>query len=480
MSRGIIRKAWNSVSGWERSHFGGFRRMIFDYPYVQVDFSAKIGTPRKLASELQVFNAEKLIKIYLMKAKEHSAAMKSLLFNNVSITESTDPFTGRPVKVQRMSLNHPGVFEHICDKDPEFAPLFENYKDQILNSYIEAELPEGNEGGEGQGEGEEGNQGEGEGEGEDNESKDGNSEKESEDSQGKTIKQKGGWGRGGKSLQEIIDEMKEYKPLSSWKIGDEVPIRWLDTPRTYGRKEYKEDRPFTEEEKINGDRLVKMLDISFEPKSDIVRSLRTGRLDTSKIAEVPAGNTAIYRQTLEDQDTKPFAVCILADMSGSMDGAKLNSQYTVLNSLYYGLSQIVPVSDLYIYAHTGDDEADIYTLCSPYKPDYEKNINMYYDIQTECNYDGTVIEEVHKKIRAITDNPVLMITLSDGQPCDSMDNMKKILEKARRDQFIAMGVGIAAPHVKELYTYHCLVDDLDTFVNDVSQLVNKVVRAEFK
>ena len=43
-----------------------------------------------------------------------------------------------------------------------------------------------------------------------------------------------------------------------------------------------------------------------------------------------------------------------------------------------------------------------------------------------------------------------------------------------------MGVGIAAPHVKELYTYHCLVNDLDTFVNDVSQLVNKVVRAEFK
>ena len=479
MSRGIIRKAWNSVSGWERSHFGGFKRMILDYPYIQVDFSAKIGTPRKLASELQVFNAEKLIKIYLMKAKEHSAAMEALM-SEATVTESTDPFTGRPVKVQRMSLNDTAAFEYICAREPEFAPLFENYQDQILSSYIEAELPEGKEGGEGQGEGEEGNQGEGEGEGEGNESKDGNSEKESEDSQGKTIKQKGGWGRGGKSLQEIIDSMKEFKPLSSWKIGDEVPIRWLDKPRTYGKREYKENRPFTEEEKINGDRLVKMLDISFEPKSDIVRSLRTGRLDTSKIAEVPAGNTAIYRQTLDDQDTKPFAVCILADMSGSMDGPKLHSQYTVLNSLYYGLSQIVPVSDLYIYAHTGDDQADIYTLCSPYKPDYEKNINMYYDIDTECNYDGTVIEEVHKKIRAITDNPVLMITLSDGQPCDSMDNMKKILEKARRDQFIAMGVGIAAPHVKDLYTYHCLVDDLDTFVNDVSQLVNKVVRAEFK
>lgn len=478
MSRGIIRKAWNSVSGWERSHFGGFKRMIFDYPYIQVDFNAKIGTPRKLASELQVFNAEKLIKIYLMKAKEHSAAMVALL-EGATVTESTDPFTGRPVKVQRMSLNHLGVFEYIRDREPEFAPLFENYREQIFDSYIEAELPEGNEGeGEGQGEGEEGDQGQGEGE--DNESKDGNSEKESEDSQGKTIKQKGGWGRGGKSLLEIIDEMKEFKPFSSWKIGDEVPVRWLDRPRRYGKSEYTENRPFTEEEKVNGDRLVKMLDISFEPKSDIVRSLRTGRLDTSKIAEVPAGNTAIYRQTLEDQDTKPFAVCILADMSGSMDGAKLHSQYTVLNSLYYGLSQIVPVNDLYIYAHTGDDQADIYTLCSPYKPDYEKNIGMYYDIETDCNYDGTVIEEVHKKIRAITDNPVLMITLSDGQPCDSMDNMKKILEKARRDQFIAMGVGIAAPHVKELYTYHCLVDDLGTFVNDVSQLVNKVVRAEFK
>jgi hypothetical protein len=478
MSKGFIKKAWNSVSGWERSHFGGFKRMVYDYPYVSVDHKANIDTPNGLARNLgSVFNAEKLIKIYLMKAKKHEAAMATLLREKVSITESVDPFTRRPIKTQRMTLDHEGVFEYLLNHEPEFAPLFEEYRKEIFSSYIETELPEGQEG-EGQGEGEGDGDGEGQGEGQgDAKPKNGDGEGEGE---GPTTKSYGGWGAGKKSLQEVLDAMKEFKPFSASKIGEEVPIRWLSKPR-YGRSEgYTTEREFTTEEKINGDRLVKMLDISFEPKSDIVRSLRAGRLDTSKIAEVPAGNTAIYRQTLEDQDTKPFAVCILADMSGSMDGAKLHAQYHVLNSLYYGLHQIIPPDDLYIYAHTGDDEADIYTLCSPHNPEYEKNIGMYYDIDTECNYDGTVIEEVHKKIRNITDNPVIMITLSDGQPCDSEEAMKKILEKARRDQFVTMGVGIKAPYVSKLYTYHCVVEELDTFISDVSQLINKVVRTEFK
>lgn len=486
MAKGFIRKAWNSVSGWERSHFGGFRRMVYDYPYVSVDHKANIDTPIGLARELgTVFNAEKLIKIYLMKAKKHDGAMATLLREKVSITEAVDPFTRRPIKTQRMTLDHEGVFSYLLSQEPEFAPLFEEYREDIFSSYIETELPEGQEGqGQGEGDGEGEGEGEGQGEGQgDAKPKDGGEG----EGQGQPMKSSGGWGAGKKSLQEVLDAMKEFKPFGASKIGDEVPIRWLSKPR-YGRSEgYTTEREFTHEEKINGDRLVKMLDISFEPKSDIVRSLRAGRLDTSKIAEVPAGNLSVYQQVLEDQDTQPFSVCILADMSGSMSGYRVQVQKKVMNSLYLAMSQILPADKLYIYGHSGENTPEIYTFYSPYDTDYEKNIMSYERIDLCQNYDGPVVEEVHRKIRETNEDRIIFITLSDGEPCgngygshNDIVDLKRVLERCRRDSFVTVGIGIQSYHVDSLYTYSQVVEDLSEMSRDVANIINKVVRAEFK
>ena len=170
-------------------------------------------------------------------------------------------------------------------------------------------------------------------------------------------------------------------------------------------------------------------------------------------------------------------------MSGSMEGTRLNTQFKVLNSLYLALSEIIPVEDLHIYGHTGGStEPEIYTFCNPYHTEYGKNIRQYYSISNHSNYDGVVIEAIHKKIRERTDNPVLLITISDGQPCDDIDNMKKILERARRDQFVTIGIGIDTDYVKELYNYSRFVkgSELYKMPDEVSAILNNVVRTEFK
>jgi hypothetical protein len=167
-------------------------------------------------------------------------------------------------------------------------------------------------------------------------------------------------------------------------------------------------------------------------------------------------------------------------MSGSMQGSRLEMQFSVLNSIYLALSEIIPESDLHIYGHTDDKDPTINTFCSPYSPNYIQNIQQYYKIDNCSNYDGVVIEAVHKKIRETSDRPVILISLSDGQPCDDVDNMKKVLERARRDQFVTVGIGIATDYVKELYTYHKAVFDLKLMPKEIAHILNQVVKTEFQ
>ena len=491
------KKTWSSTSGWETSHFGGFTRIIYDYPHIKFDFKADINITPKLRTNLGIFSAEKLIKMYLMKCKELGYIQH---FTKEIVTEKN--FLGMEKRYEVLKLNHEEVLNSVMDKFKEFAPLFNHYSEDILKTSIKMEVPPpGQEGGDGQGKGEreegegkgEGKgegQGEGQGEGEGQEDSDGGGDGEPGQGDGKDgeskKKKSGGWGSSSdkapdfKALEKLIGEMVEQKPFEKWNsLGDGTGKPKFIPFDSKSNSEYQ----FTQEEQRNAEMILKQLDISFDPKSDEVKNLKLGKLDTSKLAEVPAGNVSVYKQTLEDQDTKAFAVCVLADMSGSMQGERLNTQFKVLNSLYLALSEIIPVDDLHIYGHSGSSsEPKIYTFCNPYNPDYRRNIQQYYGVYNNANYDGVVIQEVHKKIREKTDRPVILISLSDGQPCDSVENMKRILERARRDEFVTVGIGIGTEYVKELYTFSRVVYDgkLNEMPREVASIVNHVVKSEFK
>ena len=472
------RKFW-STSGWETSHYGGFNRIIWDYPYIKMGIEGKIETDPGLRKKEGIFTAEKLVKIYVMKCKEYE------LIHHLTIERVVKPnIIGRETQFDVLKLDRLDVLNEVMRKSKEFAPLFEHFKDAILNSSIEVEVPEEEDGegqgGEGEGEDEDEKEGQ-EGDGEDEGEGDGEGQDDGE-GEDKEKKKPGGWGASSpdfNKIKQLIEGMSEQKPFSKWgSLSDDNYKPKFITPKDKSSK--RDDYKPTHEEKQNAEMILKQLDISFDPKSDDVKNLRIGKLDTSKIAEIPAGNMSVYKQTVDDQDTKEFAVCVLADMSGSMQGSRLDMQFSVLNSIYLALSEIIPVSDLHIYGHTDDNDPTIHTFCSPYSPNYLQNIQQYYKIENCSNYDGVVIEAVHKKIRETTDRPVILISLSDGQPCDDVDNMKKILERARRDQFVTVGIGIATDYVKELYTYHKAVFDLTKMPKEIAHILNQVVKTEFQ
>jgi hypothetical protein len=506
-SGGYGKKVWTSTSGWESSHFGGYTRLIYDYPYVKFDFKANIEIPNDLRVDLGIYSGEKLIKMYLMKCKEKKYLK---YFTREELVEKN--WMGQEKHYEVLKLDNEDVLREVMGQYKEFAPLFDHYRDGILGTSIKIEVPppgqegegkgkgkgegegegEGKGKGQGKGDGEEEGKGGGQGQGEDEEEGEGEGEGEGDDSDGEgegneSKKNKGGgWGSSKtkvsdfKALEKLLGDMAEQKPFDKFSsIGSECGTPKFIPIDSKGYTDYE----FTREEKINADMILKQLDINFDPKSAEVKNLKLGKLDTSKLAEVPAGNISVYKQTLEDQDTKAFAVCVLADMSGSMQGARLNTQFTVLNSLYLALSEIIPVEDLHIYGHSGSSSApSIFTFCNPYSPDYRKNIQGYYEVYNNSNYDGVVIQEVHKKIREKTDRPVILISLSDGQPCDSVEAMKQILEKARRDEFVTVGIGIGTDYVKNLYTFSRVIQDskLHEMPREVASIVNHVVKTEFK
>ena len=482
---------YKSTSGWEKSHFGGFTRVLNDYPFIKIDFDLDIKASGEAASELGTWQAEKLIKLYILKAKE-----KGLIEKFTSKVIERPSFFGTVIKKYSVvSLNNLAILSTICTSYPEMAPMFEHYKDSILSSTIEMEIQEpepkkdkgeGEGEGEGQPQGEKEEEGEGDDEGQGEGECDGEDEKESESgspAEGKQTPK----GKSGKSIQDLMGEINESKP---WSVADRSLTAFSEKPKftPFNKKDSGSSYQFNAEEKRDSELLIKLLDINFDPKSDEVKNLKLGKLDTSKIAEVPAGNLSIYKQRVEEQDTKPFSVCILADMSGSMGhGGRIPAQRHIMNTLYLAMSQILTPDKLYIYGHSGDYTPEIFTFYSPYDTDYEKNIQFYHDVHWCQNYDGPVIEAIHKKVRETNDDRIIFISLSDGQPSgnnygghEHNEELKRILERARRDEFVTVGIGIQADHVTELYTYSKVVNDLKFLPKEVSSIINQVVRAEFQ
>ena len=495
---------YSSTSGWERSHFGGFNRILTDYPFIKLAYELDVKPGKKASKELGSWLAEKLVKLYIVKVKE-----LDLLDKFETTIEERDSFLGTK-RFSIMSLNNVSVMDLVCKKYSEFAPLFEHFKADIMGSYIEMEIKDKDKEGDGDGDGEGGNKedkegegkgkgkgdgeegddegkgsGDGEGEGEDESDGDGDGDGEKE-CEGKPKSQSKSNTTKGKTLGEYLNDINESKPFSRKDGLSEFSEKPIFKP--FDQKAKVGKVTFNERERKDAEMLIKLLDINFDPKSDEVKNLKLGTLDTSKIAEVPAGNISVYKQTLEEQDTKPFSVCILADMSGSMgSGTRIPSQLHILNTLYIALTQILPADKLYIYGHSGEYKPEIYTFYSPYDTDYEKNIQFYRHIELRQNYDGPVIEALHQKIRETNDDRIIFVSLSDGDPCgnnygtqEDVVDLKRILERARRDEFVTVGIGIESDHVGRLYTYSKSVWDLSLLPKEVSSIINQVVRAEFK
>lgn len=447
-------KKFFSKSSWESSDFGGFSQLLWDLPEMKMPYGFNITAADK-SQYISPYSEKKLLAVFINAVNKYGyqdTFLESCKAEKVQTSYGYGIFRSSVV----YTFNKESVkacLRGIIKNEKELASLFTNYSNLISNSTITYKIS----------------------------LKD---EENPEDylSIGTSTND---------FLKGEINSVEKQTRSNIWgdyksSSGCYETLKKSTTFRVMS--ELDSDHHYDSNEVKNSEKLLNLLDISFDQDETKITNLRTGKIDIPKIAEAIAGNHLInFRKELHDR-TKPFSVCILNDESGSMDysGYK-DSQHSITKMLYLTFSQIMDPKDIYIYGHTGGNVPEIHVYNDKYNQIFEKAYARQHRVNFSENYDGPVIDSIYDKIRSYTDKNILFIVISDGSPAgfrygsaSDRDDLKRIVEKCKRDGFVACGIGFNYTGVQELYKYNTVVTEMSKAPEAISMLINNVVKSEFQ
>lgn len=210
-----------------------------------------------------------------------------------------------------------------------------------------------------------------------------------------------------------------------------------------------------------------------------LRGLRSGQLDTNKLAEACQGVENIYRRESIVRADR-LAICILVDESGSMDGDKVNSARDTAVLLNEALSSVRNV-DLYIYGHT--TEIWKYVRLNVYREG--KSVKDKYAIGSidadSGNMDSIAIREAAARIRARTQDRCLFFVISDGEPCEPPENVRKAVSDITKDNFSVISIGIDFEYNPAImYEHHVSMTDMSRLAPELGKLIRKTIMLNSK
>ena len=211
-----------------------------------------------------------------------------------------------------------------------------------------------------------------------------------------------------------------------------------------------------------------------------LRGLRSGRLDTGKLAEALQGVESIYRRESTVRADR-MAVCILVDESGSMDGDKIEAARDTAVLLNEALTPVRNV-DLYIYGHT--TESGSFVRLNVYREGNSSKFDRYVLGSLEADYsnvDSKAIREAAARVRARTQDRCLFIVISDGAPCEPEENVRNAVRILSRDGFTVVSVGIDFEYdPSAMYENHVDMTDLSRLAPDLGRMIKKAIMKNTK
>lgn len=481
-------KYGSSVSQWETSFFGGYEKILYDHPPVIVPVAIQTVFPVYSKKYVPYNTRQKLIDIFLLKVASYKTIKDWFVdggkLEKVTINETN--YLKVPRQIVKQSLND------VIENESELGSLFSYYDSFIIETEYLYEVKE---------ETKKPKSGKDKSSSEKTDDKD-NSDDEQGEGEGDDKSGEGKEDTPKKVYDKIVKQFKDaLGEIKTGKTYNDYGDKSVTDSKLKGKTKFvqmkKDNNPchYLSDEVKMANSLLNLLDINFDPKDDKINNLKMGKLDVSKIAEIPSGNTQVYYRVEENQSTKPFSVCILADESGSMDGKRIKKQNKLLKVLYKAFSQILPSDKIFVFGHS----ADYQTHCNPevriyndkYFNGFEYTIDKQFKNSLNENYDGPVIEKVYERVRSQTSDNIIFISISDGYPSgrnyggeNAVKEMKMIIEKCKRDGFVTVGIGLDCGLVKEIYNYHVIVNEHTTsdkmMISNISTLINRVVKTEFQ
>ncbi len=215
----------------------------------------------------------------------------------------------------------------------------------------------------------------------------------------------------------------------------------------------------------------------------IYRGMRSGTLDTSKIAEAYQGVQNVYIREGRIKSDK-MAVCVLIDESGSMYGEKIRAAQDLAVLLNEAIGSI-PSIDLYIYGHTyGDRCEDSYRA-----GERIAELQVYHEkghapkmalgtVEARCgNLDSFAIAEAAARMKRMSNcKQNLMFVITDGAPNESYLNLTNTVKRLEQQGINIVAVCIEPSYdPSALYTHHVLFRDMNKLAIDLGKMIKKAI-----
>lgn len=217
------------------------------------------------------------------------------------------------------------------------------------------------------------------------------------------------------------------------------------------------------------------------------KSMRSGVLDTNKLAEAYQGVPTVYIREGE-VTTDNVSVCVLVDESGSMSGSKIKAARETAILINEAIGT-VPNVELFIYGHSGDVRMGGGTDLYVYREkDYSPRYSLGSIRARAQNRDGIAIFEVAKRVRKQTKNPVLMFILSDGEPAapgyfgsSAISHTKDAVLRTEKLGFSVVQICIEHSYdPSKMFRHFVIMENLGTLAIELGKVIKKATMSMAK
>lgn len=309
------------------------------------------------------------------------------------------------------------------------------------------------------------------------------------------------------ALEEMLSKLKELNVIrviggpsntreKEIDIPKSVKINVIDTlildgvmdvdprdPKVFFVKQQDNHSKYTEALKdvaLFAGTLGKFLKLTSKDSKLVVKSTRSGYLDTGKLAEAKQGVQTIYERYGEIT-TQRISVALLIDESGSMGGSNVEAARRVAILFNEALKKVNDI-DFFIYGHTADEIENMSTDITVYRePGYNKRYSLG-NVKARCqNRDGMAIIKVAERIRSFTKNRTMLFVISDGAPCaggygDGIRHTKEMADKAEKMGFDVIHIAIDTSVPSErMFKHYVKFTDLKSLPVDIGNLVKRTI-----
>jgi nitric oxide reductase activation protein len=218
------------------------------------------------------------------------------------------------------------------------------------------------------------------------------------------------------------------------------------------------------------------------------KALRTGILDTNKLAEAVQGVPTVHERRGNVTSTK-VSVGILVDESGSMGGWGGSGKIDSARKAAILVAESIFKSkdfNCFIYGHTADTPNTHWTYINTYfEPGFEDLYGLGEIHAKANNRDGVAIINVAKRIRKFTDDHVILLVISDGAPnaygYSGVEHTRQAVKDAEKMGMTVVQVAIEAElESADMFSHFVEFTDLGELANNLGKLVFSLIKKNIK